>query len=125
MYEFYNLPNVALDEQSVATCPSCGGNNLHHAKTVVYHRLREDGEAVKTEVHMEGVNRVLVPDAAVNSPRRDGVMIEFWCENCHAVDADDPPRKMCMIELHIIQHKGCTYIKWKVPPIFFMPVGFP
>jgi hypothetical protein len=86
-------------------CPNCGSLYLHHGTVTNY--IREEDEDVVMVVQScgaEGVLYLLEPNHETANPsaRRDGVIIEFSCEECEAIS-----------ELCIAQHKGCTEIGWK------------
>jgi hypothetical protein len=42
------------------------------------------------------------------SDRRDGIVITFWCEQCHGESGPDTN----YLRLAVIQHKGATYLRW-------------
>jgi hypothetical protein len=83
-------------------CPCCGSHYLHHDKVHIYSRTQEDATS--------GVHVLVSPGGEVvtdltlrhnPSRRRDGLRIEFWCEECHAKPW-----------LDIAQHKGNTHLCW-------------
>lgn len=89
---------VKIDEDAdVLLCPKCGGNNLHHATVSVFVRSGEDQASTVTTIGSESL--------AINldnpSDRRDGIRIMFSCENCDLSN-----------DLTIVQHKGCTHVRW-------------
>jgi hypothetical protein len=45
------------------------------------------------------------------SPRRDGIVISFFCEQCTNWGETGE-----VIELTLAQHKGATEIGWRYPP---------
>jgi hypothetical protein len=98
---------VKFDEQDPTwlTCPHCGQSNLHHDAVTVFDREREDRPVTATTVTGDGVYRKegWAADRANPSSRRDGLAISFWCEHCPALS-----------ELTIAQHKGCTFLEWRV-----------
>jgi hypothetical protein len=107
-------------EQGALVCPTCKGHNLHQGAVHVWQRYTEDATTgtytcadhkssrVETEADMEGNP----------SRRRDGMTIEFECESCfgqptpHANPADQKKNY-----LHIVQHKGTTYLSWNNLPM--------
>ena len=103
-------------------CPSCGGSNLHHEAVHVWSRHGED--ATKgTYVRADGKSSCVESDAPMDgnpSRRRDGLTIEFSCEACSGApvgasrNPSDEPQKHC---LHIVQHKGTTYLSWNSFPV--------
>lgn len=98
-------------------CPVCNGNNLHHNAVIHYHR-REDADAVRvTSVEGDEFNSSIVPNETSGNPsrRRDGIAIEFWCENCHGGGEDSDTEFPEYFRLQIQQHKGTTYLDWGIP----------
>jgi hypothetical protein len=94
-------------------CPRCRENYLHHGAVVVYHRGREDAdETLLTVCDGERVSKQRYPSGWLNNPsrRRDGLAIQFDCEFC----GDG-------IELTIEQHKGQTFLHWRVGPSSYTP----
>lgn len=96
-------------------CPRCGDNYLHHGPVTVYDR-HEDAEEVRTTlVAGANISSQMKPNAASGNPsyRRDGIVIEFFCENCGDLDPErglnTPP-----MTLEIAQHKGNTYLRWNI-----------
>ena len=103
-------------------CPSCGGSNLHQMAVHVWERHTEDA-AQGTYTCADGkASRVELNAAMAGNPsrRRDGLTIEFSCESCNGYPvgaernpADSQPNQC----LHIVQHKGTTYLSWNKTPI--------
>ena len=90
-------------DENVLCCPKCNGVNLHQGKTNVFNRYTEDDHyGLHIEVSGTAFN---ASDRIVGSPseRRNGLSIEFMCENCGGVG-----------KLAIYQHKGSTYMEWKL-----------
>lgn len=87
---------------AVLRCPKCDGTYLHHHTVTVYIRAGEDSrQAIVTTVDDDGA-RVSKIDGENNgnpSPRRDGLIIRFYCEGCDA--------SVC---LDLYQHKGQTFL---------------
>jgi DNA-directed RNA polymerase subunit M/transcription elongation factor TFIIS len=91
-------------DEHVLACPSCGNSYLHHGCIVVYRRS-EDAPRVLCTVINDGIAKLewLENNRSDNpSPRRDGLTIEFSCENCGREN-----------ELTIAQHKGETLVRWR------------
>jgi hypothetical protein len=95
--------NIGLYAANVIKCPNCDGIHLHQGKITAYCRERED--------HTVGTVLIIEKDLASHepsdmsenpSPRRNGMTIDFDCEEC-----DAEPR------LAIYQHMGCTYVQWE------------
>lgn len=82
-------------------CPSCGGDNLHHYRVLVYTRSSEDSET-GTVVDVDNKQTTTynsVPMWENPSGRRDGLRILCTCETC----AD-------IVEISVVQHKGTTFL---------------
>jgi hypothetical protein len=92
--------------------PRCGADNLHHLSVTFFARA-EDAPTV-TRARTDGFTTTmdtLGSDAAGNpSTRRDGISIQFQCEQCGGVGPHD------VLELTIAQHKGSTEIGWRFAP---------
>lgn len=92
---------IVLDENTL-TCPKCNSINLHQGRVNVFNRYKEDDPyGLHIEVCSTGFEAV--SDMIGNpSDRRNGLTINFWCENCDDVS-----------NLQIYQHKGETILEWK------------
>src|SRR5262245_46074314 len=103
-------------------CPRCRSNNLHHEKVTVF--TRPEGEdqdviAMGVEGRQVSVHAYSADDPINPSSRRDGLVIDFWCENC---DCDENEGGIFQhLELTIVQHKGTTYFNWRGPIPRAMP----
>ena len=98
MYLFQlGLKKVTIDETGDLICPTCGDAYLHQYRVDVFER-DEDCIGLHTRVERK---LVTVDDNVKNnpSPRRQGLVVSLWCENCRA-----------NVELSILQHKGGTQI---------------
>jgi hypothetical protein len=86
-------------------CPSCGGGNLHHSTITVFSRREDEAEVLQTKVCGVRGTVTVTRDAGADNPsrRRDGIAIGFYCETCRVAP-----------ELTIAQHKGSTFINWRV-----------
>ena len=80
-------------------CPCCLGNNLHQKSVSVFFRNEDSPDGIFKKVDLTGVE--YAHPSKNPSPRRDGMLISFFCETCDS----DP-------ELAIYQHKGSTYLEW-------------
>lgn len=82
-------------------CP-CGFENLHHDRVTIFNR--EEDESRVRVAETDGISCVMsIQDNKESdnpSSRRDGIIIDFWCE------------AGCKPRLAIYQHKGTTYFKW-------------
>lgn len=97
-------------EDGELVCPHCGGTHLHHDAVEVYFRQEDAAEGVAVTVngwaHHNPVGNADVVGLNANqegnpSPRRDGLVVHLWCEECgkHPL-------------LHLVQHKGATLVDW-------------
>jgi hypothetical protein len=85
-------------------CPRCGGRHLHHNQVTVYDRNEDAPRVTKIEVR-DGSALVTRADSCASanpSDRRNGVAIEFWCEDC------DRHSELC-----VTQHKGGSFVGWR------------
>ena len=95
-----------IPEWTALHCPVCDEPNLHQSTLRVFDR-QEDADFTRiTQVsHAEVVVKTVASDDCGNpSSRRQGLSIDFWCEHCN-----DRP-----LTLHILQHKGTTFLRWDV-----------
>ena len=76
-------------------CERCGENNLHHRAVDIHRRQVED--APSESVRAYGADAV---DTENPSPRRDGIVIQLYCEMCDRVTT----------AMDIYQHKGVTHV---------------
>jgi hypothetical protein len=103
------VDNSDGNDDGVLCCPRCfqhdgSRGNLHEVGVVVYDR---DEDAALTKVTAVRAGVAGLPSATCGNPsrRRDGLAIEFECEQC----GDG----LC---LTITQHKGDTLVAWQVRP---------
>lgn len=94
---------MSEDLDFVLSCPTCGGDYLHHGKVEVFNRAQEDSSEGK-HVIVDGM-QVESGETISGSPSRsrDGLRIEFSCEDC--------PDSLA---LEIYQHKGNTLLCWSL-----------
>ena len=79
-------PNAPIRDETVQTCPRCGGGSLHHCEIIVYDREDDAALVRRTRVNNGRVALDVVPEGPANpSSRRNGLTISFSCENCSAV----------------------------------------
>jgi hypothetical protein len=98
-------------------CPECGGNNLHHGAVTKYSGT-EDAEHIRvTRAEGDVFSSIITPRIASGNPssRRGGIVLEFWCENCHGEWGGRPAHHIHNFRLQIQQHKGTTYLDWDIP----------
>jgi hypothetical protein len=89
------------------TCPRCGGWYLHHNQVTVYDRHEDAPRVTKIEVR-DGSALVTRADSGTSgnpSDRRDGMAIEFRCEDCEATS-----------KFLVAQHKGQSFVGWRKVP---------
>lgn len=89
-------------EDGILCCPCCGFKYIHHTRTNIYERNKEDDER---GLHLDVIgSSAQVSTEMYNNPscRRDGIIISFSCENCFKGS-----------ELRIYQHKGNTFITFE------------
>lgn len=93
---------IDMNDYGRLSCPCCKDeeSNLHHGRIEVFNR-QEDSETGNHTV-IDGSKTIIDNDVSGNpSPRRDGISIVFWCEQCGEQSI-----------LDIIQHKGMSYMRW-------------
>jgi|GEM_PF-1153994 len=95
-------------------CPRCGDSYLHHRSVVTFDRSEDAETVLRTGVEVGKTTVQLVPqaDSGNPSPRRDGLVIQFWCEKCGGGDDG-----ASVIELTLAQHKGETEVSWRFTPL--------
>jgi hypothetical protein len=99
--------SISIDDDGVLNCPHCGNQYLHHDGVTVYDRNEDAEQTFETRVK----NRIpfvsVVPSTQSRNPssRREGLAIEFECEDCGGG-----------LELTIAPHKGTTIIEWRLRP---------
>ena len=95
-------------------CPNCNNGLLHQQGCEVFVRNEEDSEEgchINVDLKIpedqrwkdNGEPTITIDRSMVGNPseRRQGIAIRFKCEFCEPIYI-----------LHIIQHKGCTHIRW-------------
>ena len=90
-------------------CPSCGEIFLHHRAVRVFSRDQDEETGVETVVSKDGSHTHVSPCCDNPSLRRDGVVIDFYCEHCGGGRTEDH----VVGQLCIAQHKGHTGIFWR------------
>lgn len=101
----------------VLVCPGCGGEYLHQSTVTAFNRGEDDKTTRTTSVGVTGIADHLLPNVTCGNPsaRRNGASVTFTCENCHEPgDGDSPPRFSLPLELTIAQHKGMSYLQWRL-----------
>jgi hypothetical protein len=94
----------------------CGGDYLHQGNVTIFQRS-EDADT--TTVIAQNDKTVQVSDFPSDdtcnpSPRRHGLILEFWCEMCNngVIPEDEDGKPVEAYRLAIFQHKGQTYMEW-------------
>jgi hypothetical protein len=83
------------DHELTLMCPACGCDHLHQSSAEVFFR---EQDAETGQAHLIAEQGILaIPMECNPSARRDGIRINFFCEEC-----DYKP------SLEIVQHKGYT-----------------
>jgi hypothetical protein len=110
---------VELDNQRVRltfnqydhflVCPRCRdwGECLHYnGRVTIYDRQEDDEDVTIIDVHDQIAYSCIMDNEKSRNPstRRNALTIQFWCENCDG-----------RFELCIAQHKGSSFIGWRVP----------
>jgi len=95
-------------------CPRCGNSYLHHRGVVTYDRSEDAETVLRTSVGVGKTTVQLIAQAGSGNPssRRDGLVIQFWCEHCGGGDDGSS-----VIELTVAQHKGETELAWRFTPM--------
>lgn len=94
------MKQPSIDSMGVLNCPNCTSNNLHQVSASVFFRDAEDSDTGKF-FRIDSTKAEKTFGDKNPSSRRDGLLIEFECEQCDA----DPI-------LAVYQHKGFTFIGW-------------
>jgi hypothetical protein len=94
----------ALPFDNHLTCPRCRSEYLHHGTVTIYDRAEDEPDVTIIEVKDQIAHSCVMDNEKSGNPslRRDGLVVEFWCEHC------DAP-----LELVVLQHKGQTYVAWR------------
>src|SRR3974390_3166696 len=87
-------------------CLRCGEEHLHHGTVTVFGRREDEDDVTIIEVKDQIAHSCVIANAGSGNPsvRRDGITIEFWCEQCDGIS-----------ELCIAQHKGWSMVEWRAP----------
>ncbi len=90
--------------RDIFICLGCGGDYTHFEQVEIFDRAEdaEEGLHVKVASGLVSTDRSMKDNP---SGRRDGVRIEFYCENCCAISV-----------LTLAQHKGQTIIECSLLP---------
>jgi len=112
-----NFP-ISDGEWDAIDCPGCGENNLHQRGIEAFFREEDSPTGIHAIIDplVQNINTKALQRPNPSS-RRDGIKILFDCEHCHGtqtyVDGSvHGPHRSEFYEMHIVQHKGSTYIYW-------------
>ncbi len=102
--------SAKIDQEDIPDaliCPHCGGNYLHQGTVVVYDRHEDADKVRRTIVNQGAVSSTDIDNNTSGNPssRRHALTVFFECEFCQRDD----------LQLHIIQHKGNTFVEWSDP----------
>jgi predicted RNA-binding Zn-ribbon protein involved in translation (DUF1610 family) len=92
------------EARSVLLCPRCGSSVIGHGQVRIFDRREDAVEVLLTKVNGNRTVTETMPHDTSDNPssRRDGLIIDFHCEECGGTAA-----------LLIAQHKGSTEIGWR------------
>ena len=108
---FHSIPSPRRSGRVVVTCdgellcPVCGEAALHHFDVSVFSRPCNfdcDDDGVRTTRVVPGGTALFEPDGDNPSKRRDGIAVEFECENCGS-----------SAELTIAKNGGVSLVGWR------------
>jgi hypothetical protein len=84
---------------NIYECPFCGFEFTHHGRIEIFERNEDD--KYPNHITVDKYNVTIDRNNEGNpSTRRDGISIQFWCEQCNRIHY-----------LNIAQHKGNTTIE--------------
>ncbi len=94
-------------------CPCGGGGNIHQENVTIF--VCGESSHTTTVIAQDGrsVQATEFPsqDTCNPSPARQGMLIEFTCEQCsYSAQENSTPDKT--FRLAIFQHKGNTFMEW-------------
>lgn len=117
MWKKRELVFLTPDNPTALTCPKCDGRNLHQINTAIYERKEDEPYTTVISQNGHEVTAIKFPSEETHNPssRRQGLTIEFTCENCHEANWDGEkaiPSNREPFHLAIYQHKGVTYMEW-------------
>ena len=102
-----------INNEGILKCPVCQGTYLHQVKYHIFSRADDAPTGTRVDVN-EHVDVTFVNNTSMQncpSPRRDGLVIQFYCEDCDA-DAEQAGAASSSKSLAIYQHKGGTFLEW-------------
>jgi hypothetical protein len=98
-------PFDGMFSRAALLCPYCNFDYMHQGTVMIFNRLEDadDGKRVIVPIHPQ--NEVIISTSLAGnpSPRRQGLSINFSCENCDK-----------NLWLNIFQHKGQTFFNWEI-----------
>lgn len=91
-----------VGDKRALVCPVCGGIHLHQVTVEVFERdCEDDDKGLHITVEQNHTDVKYESLRGNPSPRRQGLMVEFYCEGCCE-----------LIRLNVYQHKGHTVVGW-------------
>ena len=106
---------LCVDDSLV--CPMCKELWLHmESVKVFFDEKGEDGKKIKTAVTRAETAVTRCSGDPDDVGRRDLLVIEFSCEQCHGLSYDEEGNevksKIPYHKLRLQQHKGVTLVEW-------------
>lgn len=97
---------------AILACPKCSNGYLHQGNTTIYQRNEDEPWTTVIAQDDKEVTVTNFPSADTHNPsdRRQGLIIEFWCE-MGCCDTDNLKTSI-PLRLAIYQHKGNTFMQW-------------
>ncbi len=102
--------SAKIDQEGIPDtlcCPHCGGNYLHQSTVLVYNRREDEDKVTRTIINQGAISSTTIDNDTSGNPsrRRHALTVFFECEFCQHAD----------LQLHILQHKGNTFVQWSDP----------
>jgi hypothetical protein len=96
------IATVDLGSAFGLCCPRCNWEYLHQRGVTVFHRKEDESKLVRTVVHGADVSLGIVDSEGSGNPsdRRQGLAVQFECEQCGGDEADNT------LELTIAQQRA-------------------
>ena len=106
---------VDSDSYGQLNCPCGGGGNIHQENVTIF--ACGESAYTTTVIAQDGRNVQATEfpsqDTCNPSPARQGMLIEFTCEQCsYKQNGEDDATLEKTFRLAIFQHKGHTFMEW-------------